>query len=61
MVCPPPGLEPQPGHLGEINANRSTPRAAGPAEDGRAKAADRNPGDLFPADGLTAAPGCVGR
>ena len=34
---------------------------AGPAADGRAKAADRNLGDLFPADGLTAAPCCVGR
>jgi hypothetical protein len=54
-------LEPQPGHLGEIDANRITPRAAGAAEDGRAKATDRDPGDLLPADGLTAAPGCVGR
>ncbi len=61
MVCPPPGSSRSPGHLGEINANRSTPRAAGAAEDGRAKATDRDPGDLFPADGLTAAPCCVGR
>ena len=41
MVCPPPGSSRSPGHLGEINANRSTPRAAGAAEDGRAKATDR--------------------